>query len=357
MYNMSNLGKRKQRNVSFWRMGQHVASEAGRIAGYETARSAANRIGSWYRSRRDSGAGNKTRVYLRSGKRDGSKTGVKTTSGIRTGEVMNEGTGGQCSYFNGKSGKSYLPPHVENALPPQSLQSNGAVQLKSTVGKQAVAAVLTLNSPSLATSYTGDKITRVLYEKASGDITLNNIYLSNCYVIIYDIMARKDVSVSAIAGPDSAWTQGSTDEGLSTYPTLLGATPWGTELFNQFYEVKQVTNVVLGAGATHVHKVRLHPNRIISAAYSQYTQFGIKDLTYWCMVEFHGSPANDTTTQTQVGIGVGGLNIVSDAEVTLKQLQNAKPTISINNTLITAFTVAEQVVNLGGSTIVPQAEG
>jgi hypothetical protein len=270
---------------------------------------------------------------------------------------MNEGTGGQCSYFTGRRGKSYLPKHVLNALPPQIYQTNGASQLKSAVGKQNLSVPLVLNTPSIVTSYTSDEISRVVIEKSSGDVTLNNILLSNCYIIIYDIMARKDIAVTAIDSPSVAWSQGDTDTGSGSAWSFLGSTPWQSEAFNQYWEVRQVTNVVLAAGGTHVHKVRLNPNRQISASYATYTPYAFKDLTYACMIEIHGSPANDTTTQTQVGIGTGGLNVVWDSEHTIKQLQKAYPIITDANNLITAFTVGEQVVNLGGSTIVAQAEG
>lgn len=290
--------------------------------------------------------------------RTGEFKNKKSKSPIQQGKVHNEGIGGQYSMFNGPKGKSYLPKHVEDALPPQVLQSNNTSQLLSPIGKQATLVVLNLFTPSPALTFTGDKITSVIYDKATGDVTMNNIYLSNCYLIIYDVMCRKDVSNSSIGDPGSAWSQGATDTtGSSNSPTYLGSTPWQTEVFNQYYKVCQVTNVVLAAGGTHVHKIRLNPKKIISSSYAQYTQYGFKDLSYYCMVEIHGSPANDITTQTQVSIGKGGINIVQDKEETLKQLQNAKPTITTSNNLLTTFTVGEQVVNIGGSTIVPQAEG
>jgi len=277
--------------------------------------------------------------------------------GIPQGRVMNEGTGGQYSMFFKGGRKCFLPKHVEDALPPLAVVTNGAVQLKSAIGKQAIYSTEGLFLPTTATTYTGDKITRVLYKSASQDITLNNIYLSNAYVIIYDIFARKDVANSTISKPDIAWIQGGTDESTANSYSFLGSTPWQVEVFNQFYRVEQVTNVVLGAGATHVHKVRIKPEAIVSSAYAQYSPYAFKDVTYFCMIEVHGSPANDTVTQTQVGIGAGGLNIVVDREETLKQLQRATPTLNVTNSLITAFTTAEQVVNLGGSTITTNAEG
>lgn len=284
---------------------------------------------------------------------------ARSDSGIRYGKVHNEGTGGQCSYFTGKKGKCYLPKHVENALAPQVQQGVAAGQLLSAIGKQNVVAPLVLNPPTICTAYTGDKISRVIYEKATGDVTLNNILLSNCYIHIYDIMARKDCSATLVHDPLDGWAQGDTDITTSgTQFQKLGATPFQSELFNQYFAIKQVTHVVLAAGATHVHKVRLNPNKIVSAAYANYTPYGLKDLTYWCMIEIHGSPANDTITQTQVSIGAGAINFVVDAEHTLKQLSKATPTITVvGSSLLTAFSNAEQVVNLGGSTIVTNAEG
>jgi len=289
--------------------------------------------------------------------RGGSTTVTTEKKSIHTGRVINEGTGGQCSYFTGPKRKSYLPAHVENALPPQVIQVAAATQKKSGVGAQQVWTALELCNPNQVTGLTGDKISNVLMHKATGDVTLNNIYLSNCYVIIYDIMARKDVSASSLSLPDQAWSQGNTDESAGSAYTYLGSTPWQSEVFNQYYEVKQVTNVVLGAGQTHVHKVRLQPNRLINSSYAQYTPYGFRGTTYFCMVEFHGSPANDVTTQTQVSVGVGGLNVIVDQEHTFKIIQKQTPTISASQGLVTSFTNGEQVVNTGGTTIVAQAEG
>lgn len=298
-----------------------------------------------------------TRLYPRSAVKRKLASLTKTKAPIRRGKVQNEGTGGQYSYFSGPKGASYLPPHVENALPPQVIQNNAAGQLKSAVGLQNVAVPIQLFVPSVATSYTSDKVSHVLYDKATADLTLNNIYLSNCYLIIYDIIARKDVSSASFNTPLSAWSQGDTDLSETGAYTFLGSTPWQSELFNQYFKVCQVTNIVLGSGATHVHKINLSPKRLISSAYGTYTTGGFKDVTYYCMVEIHGSPANDTTTQTQVSVGVGGVNYVLDQEVHLKQIQKSTPSLNSTNSLLTSFTVAEQVVNLGGSLIMPNAEG
>lgn len=282
---------------------------------------------------------------------------TKSTSNIHTGKVMNEGTGGQYSSFTGKKGKSYLPSHVENALAPKVTVGSFASQIKSTVGTQQVAVPLTLFYPNIAQNFAADKLSRVIYDKATGDITLNNIFLSNAYVIIYDCFARKDISLTTISTPLNGWAQGASDESASVEYAQLGATPFQSELFNQYFKVAQVTNVVLCAGGTHVHKVRLNPKQIVSNAYATYTPYGFKDLTYYCMVEVHGSPANDVTTQTQVSVGIGGLNVIADYEQTYKLLESKKPEIIQGPTLLTAFTNGEQVLNLGGSTIVPQAEG
>lgn len=276
---------------------------------------------------------------------------------IQNGRVMNEGTGGQYSYFNGKKGVSFLNPSVLSEIAPQVYTNVQASQLKSAVSLQAVSVPLTLFSPTLATAVLSDNISRLLYDHATGDVTVNNIYLSNLYMIIYDCVARRDSGSAYTADPLSSWSQGDTDTGVSTSYTKLGSTPWQTELFNQFWEVKQVTNIVLGSGATHVHKVRLRPHASISGARAKYNASQLSGLTYCCMVEIHGSPANDTTTQTQVSVGVAGLNIISDKEEYLKLLKNNTPVIANSGSIPASFTVAEQVVNLGGSLIQPNAEG
>lgn len=282
---------------------------------------------------------------------------ASTRQGIQHGRVVNEGTGGQCSYFRMAGKKSYIPPHILDSLPPQVYQLAFASQLKSAVGLQNVTTLGNMFIPSMVTAYTSDTVSRVVFESGTMDVTMNNIFLSNAYVIIYDIVARKDCAVANVQDPLSAWVNGDINTGATSAYTKLGSTPFQTELFNQYYRVAQQTDVVLAAGATHVHKARLKSNRQISAAYATNTPYAIKDLSYFCMIEVHGSPANDITTQTQVSVGQAGLNIIVDSEVHLKQLSKATPTITVTNTLATSFTNGEQVVNLGGSTITTNAEG
>lgn len=310
-----------------------------------------------YRAFQDSLPGSQRSLKLALDSKWRSPPTITRTKQIKKGKVLNEGTGGQCSYFYGPVGKSYLPDHVLNALPPYVVQQAAPGQYISAVGQQNIYTSNQLFTPSQATTATGNKISRIVFVKGTADTTINNIYLSNVYVKIYDIMARKDVSSSLLLNPSTAWYQGDLDTSSSGAYLRLGATPFQTELFNQFYEVKQVTDVVLAAGGTHVHHALLHPNKIISAAHAQYAPYAFQRLSYFTMVELHGSPANDTGTQSQVSIGVGGLNVISDSEVHIKQLLNATPSITVLNALPSSFTTAEQVVNMGGSIIQAQAEG
>lgn len=345
---MSALSTHRRRgDLSLPQVGRRVAVQAIRRYGPalanqyggRVARWGANKIGSWWKSRPR-------------------KSKSKSSSGkIATGVVMNEGTGGQYSSYSGRPGKGFLPKYIEDKYAPQVVQTNLAGQLKSVIGLQTTASLLEFFSPTNIDNFTGDKVSNVLCYKATGTITLNNIYLSNVYITLYDIVARKDCNASANSTPYLAWAQAAADESAAAAYTFVGSTPWQSECFNQFYKVNQVTNVVLGAGATHVHKVVIRPQRVINSAYSFYTTYCLKDLSQYVMITIHGSPANDTTTQTQVTIGAGGVNYVVDKEETYKVIQKQTPTISTNNTLLSAFGVAEQVVNLGGSTVTTNIEG
>lgn len=285
------------------------------------------------------------------------KTGEVSKGHFKEGVVYNQGTGGQYSSFTMKPGKDYLPRHVTDTVAPLHYQTNTASQLKSIVGAQNASVPISVFYPDSVT--TADAISRIMCYSATADVTMNNIYLSNAYVIIYDIVCRNDCAVNANNGPLAAWQQGDADEGGSASTTFikLGTQPWESEIFNQYFEIKQVTRVVLAAGGTHVHKISMKPKKVVSQARATYSGKGIRGLTYFCMVEVHGAPANDTTTQTSVSIGVAGLNIVVDKLEIYKKLAVQTPTLTLNNTLPASFAVAEQVVNMGGSTITTNAEG
>lgn len=319
---------------------------------YAARTGAANRIGAWYKNAMGKRAAQKSKV------RSATKT---MTKGMRKGRIVAEGTGGQYSSFHYRK-KNWLEKSIDKSIAPTKVEFANAGQILSGIGKQNIQVVGTAFLQSeIATIYadifSSTKNDRFLLKKCQLRTVFSNIFLSNVTVDIYDIIARKDVGSSSISDPVVAWAQGDIDSGATSGYTQVGATPYQTEVFNQYFKVMQTTRVVLGAGQQHAHHVDLEPHRLMSWPYWNYTGYGFKDLTYYCVVVLHGAPANDTMTQTQVTVGQGGLNFIFEKEYTASVVYYPTAQVKTHNSLLTAFSNAEQTVNVGGSTIVTDAEG
>lgn len=288
---------------------------------------------------------------------------VKKDSGIQKGTVVNDGAGGQYSSFFLKK-KNYLEDSVSKELAPVRSVLNNAVQVKSAMGLQAVSCPLILYNVTDVTTLNADigdgaaTNARLCLQKVVADVHISNIYLSNVQVDIYDCIARKDLSTGVVANPLLAWSQGDTDEGAASEYTKIGATPFQTELFNTYWRVAKTTRVTLGAGQLHRHHVAMDVFRAMNYSYYNNAGYGFADLTYSTLLVIRGSPANDTTTQTQVSIGECGVNIVYAKEYLTKMLYLNQAIVKDHSSLLaTGFTVGEQVINIGGTTVVSNAEG
>jgi hypothetical protein len=323
------------------------------LAFVNTAARAANKIGAWYK--KTQGARSKQKTKARSASRTAQRNKIKT------GRIVAEGTGGQYSSFNFQK-FNYLEKSIDRTIAPTKTTFNNAGQILSAIGKQNIQVVLSAFSQGeIATLYSdifgATKMDRFLLKKCQAKAVFSNIYLSNVTVDLYDVVARKDVGPSAIADPVTAWAQGDIDSGTSSAYTSVGATPFQTEVFNQYFKVMQTTRMVLGAGQQHAHHVNIDPHRLMTWPYWNYTANGFADLTYYLVVVIHGAPANDTITQTQVTVGQGGLNFIYEKEYTTSVVYYPTAQIKTHNSLLTAFSNAEQTVNVGGTTIVTDAEG
>lgn len=346
------LGKRKPSSSStiFGSQDSKYGSAFSRAVG------AANVIGAAYSRYRARRGGKRQRVGPRLRMR--SRTALAT--GIRRGKIVAEGTGGQYSSFTLVK-PNYLEKTVNHTLAPVKSVFNGSSQILSAVGKQQAGAVLSLFDHADVTACYGDIIggtlARINLQKATASVMLSNIFLSNVTIDIYDVIARKDLVTAATATGVMAWASGDTDEGTANEYLKLGSTPFQTELFNQYYRVAQVTRVILGSGQMHRHHVNIDPHKLMTYSYLNNCTYGFRELTYETILVVRGAPANDTVVQTQVTVGAGGVNVVYEKEYTTVQLANNNALVRDHSTLATAFTTAEQVVDLGGTTITTNAEG
>lgn len=264
--------------------------------------------------------------------------------------VEMEGTGGSITKMHYGVHSPFLPKSVRDTLAPYFYSTNGAQQSNAAIGVQKSVVPLTLaDGPDLVTmcgKYVGGGvINRVLLEKVRGTILISNAMIANACITIYDCISRKDSGTVAY-GPDAAWTTGVTDESGSTY-AIFGAQPFDSELFTQYWTVRSTEKIVLGQGGVHKHTVQWEPNRLLNYEYVYNNTGYIAGLTTATMIVFHGMPANDSVTSTQVGLGAATLDIVYGYEYEFRFPANNSTKIFQTNNIRNNFTIAEEVISTG----------
>lgn len=270
---------------------------------------------------------------------------------MRRGMVHQEGSSTSMSSCNFGSGPMFNKD-IKKLTAPQSLAANNAgFNSRSTVGAQSFFDVVGLGNTDLVTikslaPESPAAASRVFIESYYGEVLMSNASVYTTNVTIYDIIARRD-GLSANSGdPANAILHGIDVEGGSAtdYQTI-GSRPFESELFNQFYKVVQTTRVDIPSGGTHRHCQKWNPRKVLSNALQDESSYGIKDLTIYTLVYFHGQPAHDSTTTTSVSISEASLDVCFKRDIRFRYVEETATDWSKDNHLGTSFAVGAQIVN------------
>lgn len=238
------------------------------------------------------------------------------------------------------------------------VRNDAGFNIQSTAGLQAVfwtghlgysdLHAIRLQGPNTPT-ITG----KSLVEYIEGETVFANSSSFTTVMTIYDIMVRRDTPVSAIASPQDAWSNGISDESAGgTYQTV-GAEPWQSETFNQYYKIVGKAKLDLPSGGTHRHIIKWRPNTKVHSEVVENSMFtggglgsgGLKDLTVYTMVVFHGQPAHDSTTTASVTISAASLDVVHKTSIRYRYFQESSSDWTRSNNLAGSFAVGPQFVN------------
>jgi len=318
---------------------------------------AANTIGAAYR------------IYSAGQRATGAKARFKGRSGSaieRTGKfltkVENDGQGGTVSKSHMGSSPDYYGGKIDKSIGKLSWIEASAAHMDSAVGLQNAFAfanactdadVIQMYNQLNASSDTS----RLVVNQVHSELLLTNNRLGNCHVTLYDIIARKDGLDPTSGSPYDCWNTGDINSGSGATPILQpGTMPTESDLFNQFWKVVHKTEVIMSGGGTHRH-IRTHtPNKFIHQEYAERATSSLRDLTTCTLIVMHGQPAQDSTTHTQVSLGAASLALVATRNIKFSSLYNQFAVVSYDNNLPSSFTVAEEIVNIGGSTISANTE-
>lgn len=196
------------------------------------------------------------------------------------------------------------------------------------------------------------KASRFLIESAYHDFRITNQDLGNVEIHIYDVSTKSDCSLS----PQQAVYDGLNDEsdatfGFGTAKVPIGMNPTQSALFNQYYRVKQHSRIILAQGQSHSHTVYVKPMRVFNSEVLSEASISVKGLSMWTMIVVSGLPQNDSTTKTQVSTGNCALDIVTTKTIKYTWSSDTNNSYFYTNNLPNAFTVGENIVNIGSGAI------
>lgn len=239
---------------------------------------------------------------------------------------------------------------------PSNVVQNSSGRLTAGVGVQAYATIgtyfdktdiVSLFATGPGSTYSS---TRIQLRSVHAVAMVTNQETANCYATIFDIIPKRDGSTGSVS-PLAVLQAGMADNVgaiASTY-TCPGATPYSNPRFTEFFKVVNRTEVVLSPGQTHSHVVHYAPNKMYSHELDSFITGGIRGVTMWSVILYHGSPCNDITTKTQVSLSACALDYVIKEEYKFAYVHNNTGIASVINDLPIAFTVAGNVMEDDGN--------
>lgn len=266
-------------------------------------------------------------------------------------KAIKDGTGGSFSKFF--YGRRRIPKRMRQVYRTCSKNYqviNNSGRITTTAGTQLFNGILTMFSTSdlngFATNISANKTNKFIAMTCSSEVMISNQDEGNVRFVLYDIICRRDCTQSNIADPATAFKNSLADEGAANINwNSVGATPFSSDLFTQFYKVLKITHVILAAGQFHTHRVHFGLNRQFDAEQLQYTPNGIKGATCFTCIMAYGAPYNDSVTKTSVSTGQVNLDFVSKKQYSYTWMQDNDTNFYLTNNL-TTFAVNEDILSI-----------
>lgn len=281
----------------------------------------------------------------------------------RTALANQRRNGGQQDANGGETKSSFYlrKPKIKMTKMEQQLQlcsvvRNGAGSVSCVSGSQAVQALATLwdvtdiNNAIVTTlgqSATGQNSSKIALLSGHADVMFTNSNTScNAHCTIYECMSRQDGS-DINTSPVLLFQAGGVDAvgGAAADYLVPGTTPYSNPRFASGYKILQTTPLVVHAGATHVHRIRYEPNRVISKerVVTSDSAGPIGNVTLYTFIVFHGTPVHSAAAETTVSTGIVKLDYVFTETLKFKCMQYNYALNSIVNSL-TVIADPEQFV-------------
>lgn len=198
---------------------------------------------------------------------------------------------------------------------PDIFQINQGTDISPNVGYQLFRDYFALNVPRLkqlaatvpgGAGDTQPNLKRFIVENVQTELTLTNQSNAAAEIEIYDIVCRRDVDASwtittggntyIAAGQPSSYVEIGCDIASGALPTsgqeqIIGASPYDSQLFKDYFRVVRKTHVMLLSGGTHRHSAQHMVNGIVETALLNDNTAMLKGLTIGSMLCVRGVAA------------------------------------------------------------------
>ena len=182
-------------------------------------------------------------------------------------------------------------------------------------------------------------------------------------VVIYNVLARNDISSDRSINPLSDWANSYTEEAITNYATAWGSTPFDAGRFGHNWKIYKITTHILAPGESFIHKWYVNPNKFVNAqALGDLSNNGVatasegsyKHLTHYQLIILQPFPVHDSATNTIVSTGTAGLDLIYVSRYTTYKCVSNPTSFIQTSQFPTSITTQKQVeeVTAASATIV-----
>jgi len=288
---------------------------------------------------------------------DSSFTGTPAPSAPKRGRVpggdvvrLGENTSMSACYLGGRkrSMRSMLSSTGNGGI--KKLYANAVGQFNTTTGVQnnfVVGAMSRTDLNGIKTSLEADLPTE--FKPGSNDMKIyfgeivSRLHLKNqtnhvACVVVYNIIPRRTSDGVANDIPSEAWISGVTMQGLASYATYPGNSPYESKEFTKRFKVVKSTRLYMEPGEQHEHVFVRRVNRVYSSTLWDSASLNVGEtiagLTGYTMVVAYGSIGHASTdlenTVSYMPVRIDWIHhVTSQFQFTGVQLK--KTVLGINN--------------------------
>lgn len=254
--------------------------------------------------------------------------------------VRQVGTGGSISkYSYGRRRMRRTLYILYRALAKQYFQTNSTLQLHPDLGCQSWTTVnSTFDWNDLDTVRAlvpnNNETTKWCAESCSSEIQLSNLTDTNTRIVIWELIARRDLSSSnQYTTPTESFSNWSGDEGESLASRYMGFNPLTLIAFTTYYKVLKKTHILLAAGQSHSHRTYFAPNKVINNELLSENNIGYKGLTTYTMIQCFGVPASKTSDLSVTTITRPKVDVIVSKFYRFGAIANSQTTLHAHNNI------------------------